>query len=934
MNESQGDSFDRFLFAWPTFTETCQNGTMTKSLHERMVIMSDQTPHKLLIIDGNSLLNRAFYALPPLTNREGEHTNAIYGFLTMLFKALDDVKPDHAAVAFDLKAPTFRHDTYTEYKAGRKKMPPELAEQIDPLKEVLDAMGFYRIQMEGFEADDLIGTLAKVAESDGMAVVIVSGDKDMLQLVSDQTQVMITKKGITQMDAYSPSKVQEEYGIPVERFVDLKGLMGDSSDNIPGIPGVGPKTATKLLQEFDSIENLLDQVESISNKKLRDKVDAHRQEAVLSKKLATIMTNIPIDVTMSELKLGELSSPAVVALFQRFEFNSLLERISAPSVASNREATADTSLWPEITAIENLEALDQQIQQQQELTVHTLTDINAQGWPSPVAVAFTTDGKTGWWLDCRNGLLLEQASKWLDKWLGDPGILKMVHDLKLEKRAWQTAKVTLAGAPLDIMIVDYLINPSKSSYDLEALTLQYDGQKVVTVKELWGAGLKRKQRSQLDREAIAAYLVQRTAFIHRLAPELKKQLQELEMLPLYEAVEMPLAFVLADMESEGIKLDADLLREFEITYAARIDELTKQVHEVAGTAFNLNSTKQLGEVLFVRLNLPPVKKTKTGYSTDVAVLEKLKDEHAIIPLILEYRQMTKIKSTYIDGLLAIVNEGTGRIHSTFHQTVAATGRISSADPNLQNIPVRTEMGRQLRRVFVARDGWQLIDADYSQIELRIMAHLSGDPGFIKAFQEEADIHTRTAAEIFQVAENQVTGEMRSSAKAVNFGIIYGISDFGLSNNLNISRQQARRYIDDYLQRYASVKTFMDEVVIQARERGFVTTLLHRIRYIPEINSKNFNLRSFGERMAMNTPIQGSAADIIKVAMVRVAEELKKGHFQARLVLQVHDELIVEAPPEEVEPVSLLLRQAMEEAAALSVPLKVDLSVADNWFDAK
>ncbi|MEN1759732.1 DNA polymerase I [Anoxynatronum sibiricum] len=895
--------------------------------------MPEQIQRKLLIIDGNSLLNRAFYALPPLTNRDGEHTNAIYGFLTMLFKAVEEVKPDHAAVAFDLKAPTFRHDTYTEYKAGRKKMPMELAEQIEPLKEILDAMGLYRIQMEGFEADDLIGTLARMAESDGMTVAIVSGDRDVLQLVTEQTQVMITKKGITQMDVYDPDRFTEEYGIPVERFIDLKGLMGDSSDNIPGIPGVGPKTATKLLQEFGTIENLLEQSEAISNKKLKEKVDGHRQEAVLSKKLATIITNIPIELKMDDLRLGELSNPEVAALFRRLEFNSLLERISAPADFKS-EKTADKHLWPEMTTIEALQELDGQVQQHQEITWYTLTDTNAEGWPSPVAAAFTIDGNTGWWLDCRNGSYVALARAWIIKWLGDPSILKKVHDLKLEKRAWGTVQIPFNGAPFDVMIADYLINPSKAAYDLEALSLHYDGQKVVTSKELWGTGLKRKKQTELDMEAMVAYLVQRTALIHRLTPELKRQLQELEMLSLYESVEMPLAFVLAEMESEGIELDAALLKDFEITYAKRIDDLIKQVHEVAGTEFNLNSTKQLGEVLFVRLNLPPVKKTKTGYSTDVAVLEKLKNEHAIIPLILEYRQMTKIKSTYIDGLLAIVNAGTGRIHSTFHQTVAATGRISSADPNLQNIPVRTEMGRQLRRVFVAREGWQLIDADYSQIELRIMAHLSGDPGFIKAFKEEADIHTRTAAEIFQVSEESVTGEMRSSAKAVNFGIIYGISDFGLSNNLNISRQQARLYIDDYLHRYASVKTYMDEMVTRARDKGYVTTLLHRIRYIPEINSKNFNLRSFGERMAMNTPIQGSAADIIKVAMVRVADELKKGNYQARLILQVHDELIVEAPPEEVEPVSLLLRQAMEEAAELSVPLKVDLSVATNWFDAK
>ena len=896
--------------------------------------MSQQEERKLLIIDGNSLINRAYYALPPLTNREGQHTHAIYGFLTMLFKAMDDVKPQYAAVAFDLKAPTFRHDSYKEYKAGRKKMPPELAEQLQPLKEVLDALGLFRMELEGFEADDLIGTLARIAENDGVMTTIVSGDKDVLQLVSDRIRVLITKRGITQIEDYTPAKLEEEYGIPVERFIDLKGLMGDSSDNIPGIPGVGPKTATKLLQEFGSIENLLANSENISNKKLREKVETHREEAVLSKKLATIMTNVPVELDLKDLKIGDIKNDKAVQLFRYYEFNSLLERISSQSEDESGENVMTDMIWQELTAWEDMEIIKRRIAEEKKLIWHTMTDKMDTGQPGIIAVAFTCDGKNGWWIDCRSLKPQDRKIQQCREWLEREDLQKQVHDYKLEKRAWMGWGISFGGNVFDIMIADYLINPSKSSYDLEELSLQHLGKKVNSLKDLWGTGKKRLQSDELDGETLSETLLQRIDVIHQLAPVLEKEIHELEMDRLLYEVEIPLAAALAEMETEGIRIDISLLESFEKDYNKRIEDIRSDIHQMAGREFNLNSTKQLGEILFDDLQLPPVKKTKTGYSTDVAVLEKLKNDHEIIPLLLEYRQMTKIKSTYIDGLLAIVNRRTGRIHSTFHQTVAATGRISSAEPNLQNIPVRTEMGRQLRRVFIAKEGWQLIDADYSQIELRIMAHLSGDPGMLKAFTDDADVHTRTAAEIFQVSEADVTSEMRNSAKAVNFGIIYGISDFGLSNNLNITRQQARRYIDDYLNRYANVKKYMDQTVAEAREKGYVTTILNRIRYLPEINSRNFNVRSFGERMAMNTPIQGSAADIIKIAMVRVARELKKGGYQARLVLQVHDELIVEAPPDEVEAVSRLLKKAMEDAVRLEVSLKVDLAVAENWFDAK
>lgn len=893
--------------------------------------MNEETREKLLIIDGNSLINRAFYALPPLSNREGQHTNAVYGFLTMLFKAMDEVAPQYAAVAFDLKAPTFRHDSFKEYKAGRKRMPPELAEQIQPLKDVLDAMGLFRMELEGFEADDLIGTLAKQAENKGMITTIVSGDRDVLQLVTEKTQVLITKKGISQIEVYNPEKFEEEYEIPVAHFIDLKGLMGDSSDNIPGIPGIGPKTATKLLKAYGTIENLLNHTQDISNKKLKDKIESYREDAILSKKLATIMTAVPVEMDLSSMKIGTLKTDKAVELFKHFEFTSLLDRISGDGF---QEGSSDKKAFicKELQDIKDLEEANKKITSTGSLVWHSLVERMEKGQSKLVAVAFSCDEKTGWWIDLRaaDEAMIDQCRLWLQ----DSKINKMVHDIKLEKRSWFSQGADLQGKTFDIMIADYLVNPSKSSYAIEDLSLTHFGEKIQSEKDLWGTGRKQIHAADLKPETIGNVLGERLRLISRLYPKLEKELHQLEMNHLMHDIEMPLANVLAEMEMDGIQVDANLLREFEDSYGKRIDEVRARIESIAGHYFNLNSPKQLGEVLFEELRLPPVKKTKTGYSTDVEVLEKLKDEHEIIPMILEYRQMTKIKGTYIDGLLAIINTETGRIHSTFNQTVAATGRISSTEPNLQNIPIRTDMGRQLRRVFVARKGWKLVDADYSQIELRIMAHLSGDPGFIKAFQDEADIHTRTAAEIFGVEEEDVTSEMRSSAKAVNFGIIYGISDFGLSNNLNISRQQARKYIDSYLERYVKVKEFMDLMVESAREKGYVTTLLHRIRHLPEINSSNFNVRSFGERMAMNTPIQGSAADIIKIAMVKVAQELEKGGYKARLVLQVHDELIVETPEDEVDSVAKLLRKSMEEAIKLDVPLKVDLSIAENWFDAK
>ncbi len=888
---------------------------------------------KMLIIDGNSLVNRAFYALPPLTNRDGMHTNGIYGFLTMLFKVREDIAPDYLAVAFDLKAPTFRHKEYRDYKAGRKKMPPELAEQVEPLKEILDALGIYRMELEGFEADDLIGTVTKLSESDGCHTYIVSGDKDVLQLVSENTTVLITKKGISQIDVYDPEKIMEEFEVPVAAMIDLKGLMGDKSDNIPGIPGVGIKTAIKLLKEFGSIENMVEEQETISNKKLKEKVEAYQEQLVLSKKLATIETGVPLELPLEEMKPAEMDYDHLMQLFRRFEFNSLLDKISKKSseTSDDREEKAIS----EIKTREQLEEILKKAGDVSELYFYSLMDDMQAPVQLPAAVVFILgDHVASGWFGVKNN---EDSHRMLDLFselLEDEKMIKITHDLKKEC-SWALEKnKEISGENFDVMLADYLINPSKSNYTLADMAAHYDGIKMEEPTEWLGKGKKKRQVQEMDSNSIQDLLKNAINCIYRLHKPLKEKLVDEELDRLYYQVELPLTEVLAVMEHEGIGVDQGYLNQLKEEFEISIEENMERIFEMAGVEFNLNSPKQLGEVLFEKLKLPPVKKTKTGFSTDAEVLEKLRGKHHIIPLILEYRQLTKIKNTYIDGLGAILNPEKKRIYSTFHQAVTATGRISSSEPNLQNIPVKTELGRRLRKIFVAREGYRFIDADYSQIELRIMAHLAKDKEMMKAFWEEADIHTRTASQIFKTTIEEVTASMRGKAKAVNFGIIYGISDYGLATNLNISRKEAQQYIDEYFEQYPGVKHYIEEMIRVGKDKGAVRTLMNRIRFIPEIHSRNFNQRSFGERLAMNTPIQGTAADIIKIAMVKVHQKLKEGGYQAKIILQVHDELIVEAPEREVDDVADILKNEMEKTVALDVPLKVDLSVANNWYDAK
>ena len=914
--------------------------------------MNNKNTHdnnKMIIIDGNSLLNRAFYALPPLKTRDGRATNAIYGFLTMTFRMLEEYDPGYFAVAFDLKKPTFRHKEYKEYKAGRKKMPPELREQIQPLKDILDALNVYRIEIEGFEADDIIGTVVTQGEEQGLETLVVTGDKDALQLASDRTKIIFTKRGISNIEVYDGDKVMEETGVSPKTFIDLKGLMGDSSDNIPGIPGVGEKTALKLLQEFGSVENLIANTDQISGAKLREKVEKNKEKAVLSKRLATIVRYMPMDIDFSKLKRQKIHLEETVAAFKDYEFHSLMKKIRAEEETSDDALTAaleeqaPASQAVKITEIQNtedFEGLKQRVRDytkgDKELGIYTLTKDQQ----------LTIDEITGLSMITReNDIYVIQVEKldpalrkdfwtWFQSLAETESASFIAHNIKREILHLKNHGINMQHVGFDTMIAEYLINPNKSGYELEDLVLEYVGTNIKSKEALLGKGKKQIAFTDLQGEEFPLYLADRVKYLFLLKDAMKEKHKDYHLKELYTAVEMPLVEVLASMEYEGISADQELLLELQMKYEEKIDNLTKTIYNLAGESFNINSPKQLGNVLFEKLELPPIKKTKTGYSTNVEVLEKLQEKHVIIKEILEYRQITKLKNTYIDGLLKIINPTTKRIHSHFMQTVASTGRISSTEPNLQNIPIRLEMGRQLRKVFVANPGATFIAADYSQIELRVLAHMSGDENLINSFLRDEDIHTRTAAEIFDVEFSEVSSEMRSNAKAVNFGIVYGISDYGLSENLGITRKKAQIYIDNYFKKYPNVKTYMDKTVEFAKKEGYVTTLLNRRRYLPDIHARNFNLRSFAERTAMNTPIQGSAADIIKIAMIQVFKKLKQQKLQANLLLQVHDELIVETPVGEIDQVKTIIRDSMEEAMDLKVPLKIDMSQGESWFDLK
>lgn len=881
---------------------------------------------RLIIIDGNSIINRAFYALPELMNKDGLHTNAIYGFTTMLFKIIETYKPTHISVAFDKKAPTFRHLEYKDYKAGRKKMPDELRVQMEPLKKLLDSFKIHRLELEGFEADDIIGTVSLVAEQNDYKVYIVTGDKDAIQLASNNTTTLITKKGIAEVEEYDFDKVMEKYQMTPNQFIDLKGLMGDKSDNIPGVPGVGEVTGIKLIKEFGSIENLIENTDKLKGS-VKTKIEENKESAIMSKRLATIIRDMPIQIDLDELKLEQYDTDEVIKLFSEFGFNSLISKISNNASGDENAPAVQEELNISINKLENINDFINEINEKKYVLLKTVTKSDNLLNKNILHMFLSLDDKNIYYID-------EENIEDFKEILSSKEIKKYGYNLKEDYIALRSYGIKLENMDFDITISEYLIDSASSTYSYDNIAAKYLNKKLTSKEELLGKGVKAKKYVDLDFETLKIHIGDILYVVYNTMPMMEEKIKEMDMDSLFYDVEMPLVEVLGFMEYEGIKVDKEKLEELNVEFTASIQTLEKDIYELAGDKFNINSPKQLGVILFEKLELPVVKKTKTGYSTDAEVLDKLKDKHPIINKISEYRQIVKLKSTYVDGLLNIMNPISKRIHSSFNQTITTTGRISSTEPNLQNIPVRLELGRNLRKVFIADDNCQFVDADYSQIELRVLASISGDESMIDAFKHEEDIHTKTASQVFDVELDEVTSELRSAAKAVNFGIVYGISDFGLSQNLHIPVKKAKGYIDAYLAKYPRIKEYMDNVIEEAINDGHVRTILNRRRYIPEINSRNNILKNLGKRLAMNAPIQGSAADIIKIAMVNVHNKLEENNLKSKLILQVHDELIIETYEDEIDIVKDIMRKEMENAFSMDVTLKVDLNVGKSWYDTK
>ena len=881
---------------------------------------------RLIIIDGNSIINRAFYALPDMTNSEGLHTNAVYGFTRMLFKIIDDYKPTHISVAFDMKAPTFRHKEFSEYKAGRKKMPNELGQQLQPLKELLDTFNIHRMEMAGFEADDLIGTVAKKAENDDFKVYIVTGDKDAIQLASNKTTTLITKKGVGEVEEYNYDSVVERYEMTPTQFIDLNGLMGDKSDNIPGVPGIGEKTGIKLIKEFSSIENLIENTNQLKGS-VKKKIEENKDQAVFSKKLATIITDVPIEISLDELSYGDYDKNAVIEEFKKFGFNTLIKQVLAMD-GGNEESIVEEKIELNINHLEDISAFKNEIEKTNKLFIKTVSKVGNILEKNLIYVFVSADGKNIYYINDEELELIKDI-------ISNEEIKKIGYNLKDDYLALKPYDIQLNNMFFDIAIGEYLIDSkSSTSYECSDIAMKYLTKKIKSKEELLGKGAKAKKFSDLELEELSTYFGEILNIVYNVYPIMEKAFKEMDMEYLFYDVEMPLVEVLGSMEYEGMAVDKKQLEELGNKFKEIISNLEEEIFTMAGEKFNINSPKQLGVILFEKLELPVIKKTKTGYSTNADVLEKLRDKHEIIDKITEYRQIVKLNSTYVEGLSNIINPISGRIHSSFNQTITTTGRISSTEPNLQNIPVKTEMGREIRKVFIAKDNCKLVDADYSQVELRVLAHMSDDEHMIDAFQHNMDIHSKTASQIFGVDINDVTSLQRSEAKAINFGIVYGKTDFGLAQDLNIPVPKAKAYIESYFANYDKIKVFMDEAIKNATDKGYALTIFNRRRYIPEINSSNFMVRNQGKRFAMNAPIQGSAADIIKIAMVHVFTRLKDENLKSRLILQVHDELIVEALEEEIDKVCSIVKEEMESAVNLQVHLDVDLNVGDSWFETK
>ena len=869
---------------------------------------------KLVAIDGNSIMNRAFYGIMNsklLMTTDGIYTSAIYGFLTILLKMINDEKPDYLCVAFDLKAPTFRHKKYEDYKGTRKGMPDELRVQMPIIKDVLRAMNITICELEGYEADDIIGTLSKKAEEEGMKTLLLTGDKDYLQLATENVTVRIptTKMGNTESTDYTPEVIKEKYGIDPIQFIQIKGLMGDSSDNIPGVPGVGEKTAFSLITKYhdlDNIYNSLDEGKELDGikGKLKEKLIENRELAFLSRDLGTIFKEVPLDFDIDDLKIKEYNSSELYNLFVRLQFKNFIEKLGLKADESGgSKQNCDIP----------------------ELNIKDFSEINLDG-VNEISYYFK-NGKLAVCVNDTEYYTPNPSDEDLKK-IFESYILKIGHGEKADYLALKSKGFNPKNMMFDLTIASYILNPAKDNYRLDEMILEVLGIVLESKKENVQLGLFDIPENEDKKEEYSRYAL----YILKCKEKYETELKEKNQFHLFEDIEMPLMRVLAEMEFSGVLVDREIIDEFSKKLSSSVDNLTHEIWNMVGTEFNINSPKQLGEILFEKLQLPVIKKTKSGYSTDADVLEKLRLEHPIIDKILEYRTLNKLKATYIDGIIPLIKED-GRVHAKFNQTVTATGRISCTEPNLQNIPIRTEIGKELRKMFVAKEGFTFLDADYSQIELRVLAHISGDENMIHAFNSGEDIHAMTASQVFDVPLEDVTKQMRSEAKAVNFGIVYGISDFGLATNIGTSRKKAKEYIEKYFAKYPGIKAYMDRTVKECKEKGYVETLWGRRRYVPEIKSNNFNVRQFGERVAMNAPIQGTAADIIKIAMINIEKELEDKKLESKLLLQVHDELVIETKLEEIETVRELLVRNMENVIKLDVPLKVEAEEGKTWFDA-
>lgn len=875
--------------------------------------------NKLLLIDGNSIMNRAFYGIPDMTTNDGRHTNAIYGFLNIILKVIEEEQATHICVAFDLKKKTFRHEMYEAYKGTRKGMPEELHEQMPRIKEILQAMHIRIVEQEGFEADDLIGTLSKKGEREGFAVTILSGDRDLLQLATDTVLVRIpkTKHGKTEVEDYYAKNVVETYGVTPLIFIDMKGLMGDTSDNIPGVPGIGEKTAAKLLAEYGDLDGVYAAVDSMKASKMKQNLIENKDLAYLSKTLATIKLDCPIPFEFSEATYNDPFNAEAYTLFEDLELKSFYKRFS---VEKKEELTFETVL---IDEIDGYNALLAKLQKAKEVSFAWITQ---DGEALGVAVC----------MDLEHVYLIRFMMFITEAMVAD-NLLALSRDYQVQLACMHVKKLLSflnfheEDAVFDAGLAAYLLQPNQSEYEYDTLAKVYLDVTLPSDKEMLGK--EKLGYFSFEDEKVQKWMAYQAIVPYKIKSVLREKLKETGMESLYDEMELPCLYALYEMEKNGIRVDGEALHQYGKKLRTRIEELTAEIHAMAGEEFNINSPKKLGEILFEKLGLKNGKKTKTGYSTSAEVLEKLTNAHPIIPRILEYRQLTKLNSTYAEGLAGYIRAD-GRIHGKFHQTVTVTGRISSADPNLQNIPTRMPLGREIRKVFIPEEGSVFVDADYSQIELRVLAHMSGDAALIAAYQADEDIHAITASQVFDVPLDQVDSTLRRKAKAVNFGIVYGISSFGLGQDLDISRKEAEGYIEKYFATYGKVKKFLDRTVEDAKKNGYTVTMFGRRRPIPELASSNFMTRSFGERAAMNAPVQGTAADIIKIAMVRVNRRLKEEHLQSKLVLQIHDELIIETKKEEVEIVQKLLVEEMMHAAELSVPLLVDANVGNSWYDAK